>query len=67
MRWTKLTNVVEFPTGAAELDLTPYASDSMDENDPKPIYSLYAISNHMGSTSGGHYVVSYDSKIILFE
>lgn len=56
MRWTKLTNIVEFPTGIAELDLTPYASESMEKSDPKPIYSLYGISNHMGSTHGGHYV-----------
>lgn len=48
MRWTKLTNVVEFPTGIAELDMTPYASESMEKTDPKPIYSLYGISNHMG-------------------
>lgn len=26
MRWTKLTNIVDFPTGIAELDMTPYAS-----------------------------------------
>lgn len=48
MRWTKLTNIVEFPTGIAELDMTPYASESMEKSDPKPIYSLYGISNHMG-------------------
>lgn len=48
MRWTKLTNIVEFPTGIGELDLTPYAADSMEKNDPPPIYSLYGISNHMG-------------------
>lgn len=48
MRWTKLTNIVEFPTGIAELDLTPYASESMDKHEPPPIYSLYGISNHMG-------------------
>jgi hypothetical protein len=48
MRWTKLTNIVEFPTGIGELDLTPYAADSMEKSDPPPIYSLYGISNHMG-------------------
>jgi hypothetical protein len=48
MRWTKLTNIVEFATGVGELDLTPYAADSMDKNDPPPIYTLYGISNHMG-------------------
>ncbi|KAL7030879.1 hypothetical protein ACKWTF_006814 [Chironomus riparius] len=58
MRWTKLTNIVEFPTGIGELDLTPYAADSMEKSDTPPIYSLYGISNHMGSTHGGHYVAS---------
>lgn len=48
MRWTKLTNIVEFPTGVGELDLTPYAADSMEKSDPPPIYTLYGISNHMG-------------------
>lgn len=48
MRWTKLTNIVEFATGIGELDLTPYAASSMEKNDPPPIYSLYGISNHMG-------------------
>lgn len=48
MRWTKLTNIVEFPTGIGELDLSPYAADSMEKNDPPPVYSLYGISNHMG-------------------
>ena len=48
MRWTKLTNIVEFPTGTAELDLTPYGADSMEDKDPAPIYSLYGVSNHMG-------------------
>lgn len=48
MRWTKLTNIVEFPTGTAELDLTPYGADSMEDKDPPPIYSLYGVSNHMG-------------------
>lgn len=48
MRWTKLTNIVEFPTGIGELDLTPYAAASMEKSDPPPIYSLYGISNHMG-------------------
>jgi hypothetical protein len=52
MRWTKMTNVVEFPTGVAELDLSAYASDSMDANEPAPIYSLYAVSNHMGEFNG---------------
>jgi Ubiquitin carboxyl-terminal hydrolase len=45
LRFTKLTNIVEFPQ---ELDLTPYASESMDKSDPQPIYRLYGVSNHMG-------------------
>ncbi|XP_059619055.1 ubiquitin carboxyl-terminal hydrolase Usp2-like [Phlebotomus argentipes] len=52
-RWSKLTNIIEFPTGEKELNLTPYASTS---NYSSTLYSLYAISNHMGSTGGGHYV-----------
>lgn len=32
MRWTKLTNIVEFPTGIAELDLTPYASGNNENH-----------------------------------
>ncbi|XP_021708412.1 ubiquitin carboxyl-terminal hydrolase 2 isoform X2 [Aedes aegypti] len=53
-RWSnKLTNVVEFPTGERELNLQPYASE--DHSGPVN-YSLYGISNHMGSTAGGHYV-----------
>lgn len=27
MRWTKLTNIVEFPTGVGELDLSEYAKN----------------------------------------
>ncbi|GAB0089071.1 Ubiquitin carboxyl-terminal hydrolase [Sergentomyia squamirostris] len=52
-RWSKLTNIIEFPTSDKELNLTPYASTS---NYSSTLYSLYAISNHMGSTGGGHYV-----------
>lgn len=43
-----MTNVVEFATGEGELDLTTYASASMESSDPPPIYSLYAISHHTG-------------------
>lgn len=53
-RWSnKLTNVIEFPTGVRELSLQSYASE--DHSGPVN-YSLYGISNHMGSTAGGHYV-----------
>jgi ubiquitin carboxyl-terminal hydrolase 2 len=49
-----LTNIVEFPTGERELNLAPYASDKS----VPCVYSLYGISNHMGSTAGGHYVAA---------
>ncbi|XP_039439098.1 ubiquitin carboxyl-terminal hydrolase Usp2 isoform X2 [Culex pipiens pallens] len=52
-RWSKLTNVIEFPTGERELNLQQYASE--DHQGPVN-YSLYGISNHMGSTAGGHYI-----------
>ncbi|XP_037025930.1 ubiquitin carboxyl-terminal hydrolase Usp2 isoform X3 [Bradysia coprophila] len=50
-RWSKLSNIVEFPTGDRELNMAPYAANSSSA-----LYSLYGISNHMGSTAGGHYV-----------
>ncbi|XP_055587906.1 ubiquitin carboxyl-terminal hydrolase Usp2 isoform X4 [Uranotaenia lowii] len=54
-RWSKLTNVIEFPTGERELNLAPYAS----QDNSGPVYfSLYGISNHMGSTAGGHYIAA---------
>uniref|UniRef100_A0A182J1S6 Ubiquitin carboxyl-terminal hydrolase n=1 Tax=Anopheles atroparvus TaxID=41427 RepID=A0A182J1S6_ANOAO len=52
-RWSKLTNVIEFPCGERGLNLQPYASE---DNVGPAFYSLYGISNHMGSTAGGHYV-----------
>ncbi|XP_050077531.1 ubiquitin carboxyl-terminal hydrolase 36-like [Anopheles maculipalpis] len=52
-RFSKLTNTVEFPTKKRELNLQPYASEDI----AGPVYySLYGISNHIGSTAGGHYV-----------
>ncbi|XP_052900425.1 ubiquitin carboxyl-terminal hydrolase Usp2 isoform X2 [Anopheles moucheti] len=52
-RFSKLTNTVEFPTKKRELNLQPYASEDISG----PVYySLYGISNHIGSTAGGHYV-----------
>lgn len=51
-RWSKLSNVVEFPTGERELNMAPYASNT----NVSATYSLYGIANHMGSTAGGHYV-----------
>ncbi|XP_054086550.1 ubiquitin carboxyl-terminal hydrolase Usp2 isoform X2 [Zeugodacus cucurbitae] len=51
-RWSKLSNIVEFPTGERELNMGPYGANPGSSIH----YSLYAISNHMGSTAGGHYV-----------
>jgi ubiquitin carboxyl-terminal hydrolase 2/21 len=34
------------------------AEQEESQRDPPPIYDLYGISNHSGSTSGGHYTVS---------
>ncbi|KAH8289244.1 hypothetical protein KR054_002145 [Drosophila jambulina] len=51
-RWSKLSNIVEFPTSDRELNMGSYGANS----NSNVHYSLYAISNHMGSTAGGHYV-----------
>uniref|UniRef100_T1PDP0 Ubiquitin carboxyl-terminal hydrolase n=1 Tax=Musca domestica TaxID=7370 RepID=T1PDP0_MUSDO len=51
-RWSKLSNIVEFPTGERELNMGPYGANA----NSNMYFSLYAISNHMGSTAGGHYV-----------
>ncbi|XP_034119183.1 ubiquitin carboxyl-terminal hydrolase Usp2 isoform X4 [Drosophila albomicans] len=51
-RWSKLSNMVEFPTGDRELNMASYGANP----NSNVHYSLYAISNHMGSTVGGHYV-----------
>ncbi|KPU75099.1 uncharacterized protein Dana_GF21001, isoform C [Drosophila ananassae] len=51
-RWSKLSNIVEFPTMDRELNMGSYGANS----NSNVHYSLYAISNHMGSTAGGHYV-----------
>ncbi|XP_017851955.1 ubiquitin carboxyl-terminal hydrolase Usp2 isoform X6 [Drosophila busckii] len=51
-RWSKLSNIVEFPTGDRELNMASYGANA----NSNVHYSLYAISNHMGSTASGHYV-----------
>lgn len=43
-RWSKLTNIVEFPTGEHGLDMAPYAASGTSSAK----YTLYGISNHMG-------------------
>lgn len=45
-RWSKLTNIVEFPTGERELNMAPYAA-----NASSVYYSLYGICNHMGEST----------------
>jgi ubiquitin C-terminal hydrolase len=47
---TKIMDAVDFPIDG--LDLTPFTSSK--QTDP-PIYDLYAVTNHGGSTGGGHY------------
>lgn len=45
---TKLCNPINFPI--ENLNLQKYSDNNLDIN-----YNLYAISNHTGSTNGGHY------------
>lgn len=44
-RWSKMTNIVEIPTGEKELNMAPYASNISSSSSN---YTLYGISNHMG-------------------
>ncbi|XP_061683896.1 ubiquitin carboxyl-terminal hydrolase 2a isoform X2 [Syngnathoides biaculeatus] len=48
-RTSKLSTFVNFPL--KELDLREFAS----ENSINAVYNLYAVSNHSGTTMGGHY------------
>uniref|UniRef100_A0A8C6WL53 Ubiquitin carboxyl-terminal hydrolase 2 n=1 Tax=Neogobius melanostomus TaxID=47308 RepID=A0A8C6WL53_9GOBI len=48
-RTSKLTTFVNFPM--KDLDLREFASD----NTVNAVYNLYAVSNHSGTTMGGHY------------
>ncbi|KAJ7304976.1 hypothetical protein JRQ81_010704 [Phrynocephalus forsythii] len=49
MRSSKLTAFVNFPL--KDLDLREFASHSCNH----AVYNLYAVSNHSGTTMGGHY------------
>ncbi|XP_036179892.1 ubiquitin carboxyl-terminal hydrolase 2 isoform X1 [Myotis myotis] len=49
VRTSKLTTFVNFPL--RDLDLREFAS----ENTNHAVYNLYAVSNHSGTTTGGHY------------
>ena len=46
----KISETVDFPING--LDLTRFI---VGQNSQKVLYDLYAISNHFGSLSGGHY------------
>lgn len=48
-RWSKLSNVVEFPTGDGELNMSPYGANSQTVK-----YSLYGVCNHMGKWDWDH-------------
>ncbi|XP_014863663.1 PREDICTED: ubiquitin carboxyl-terminal hydrolase 2-like isoform X3 [Poecilia mexicana] len=48
-RTSKLSTFVNFPM--KDLDLREFAS----ENSTNAVYNLYAVSNHSGTTMGGHY------------
>ncbi|OQV13366.1 Ubiquitin carboxyl-terminal hydrolase 2 [Hypsibius exemplaris] len=47
----KLSTLVEYPV--EHLDLSPFAAESYQG--PHPLYNLYAVSCHSGSTHCGHY------------
>ncbi|KAG9352720.1 hypothetical protein JZ751_021134 [Albula glossodonta] len=49
IRMSKLSTFVNFPM--KDLDLREFAS----ENSTNAVYNLYAVSNHSGTTMGGHY------------
>ncbi|XP_041656532.1 ubiquitin carboxyl-terminal hydrolase 2-like [Cheilinus undulatus] len=49
IRTTKLSTYVNFPL--KELDLREFSSESSE----RPVYNLYAVSNHSGNALGGHY------------
>lgn len=51
---SKNTNVVDFPIGDGELDLSKYV---VGYNPDKYKYSLVGVCSHLGNLHGGHYVV----------
>ncbi|KAL7981587.1 hypothetical protein Chor_005675 [Crotalus horridus] len=57
MRSSKLTTFVNFPL--KDLDLREFASQSCNH----AIYNLYAVSNHSGTTMGGHYTAYCKSPV----
>ncbi|KAI4537715.1 PREDICTED: ubiquitin carboxyl-terminal hydrolase 2 isoform X2 [Capra hircus] len=57
IRTSKLTAFVNFPL--RDLDLREFAS----ENTNHAVYNLYAVSNHSGTTMGGHYTAYCRSPV----
>ncbi|KAM6173153.1 ubiquitin carboxyl-terminal hydrolase 2 isoform 1-T1 [Erethizon dorsatum] len=57
IRTSKLTTFVNFPL--RDLDLREFAS----ENNNHTVYNLYAVSNHSGTTMGGHYTAYCRSPV----
>lgn len=57
IRTSKLTTFVNFPL--RDLDLKEFAS----ENTNHAVYNLYAVSNHSGTTMGGHYTAYCRSPV----
>ncbi|KAM4544559.1 ubiquitin carboxyl-terminal hydrolase 2-like [Odontesthes bonariensis] len=49
VRASKLSTFVNFPL--KDLDLREFAAEGSE----RPVYNLYAVSNHTGNTLGGHY------------
>ena len=49
---SKISTEVRYPI--KDFDISDYVL-SKKENDPPILYDLFAVSNHFGSLSGGHY------------
>ena len=49
---SKLNTEIAFPS---KLDLSEFVGATARSPSTPPVYGLYAISNHMGGTGGGHY------------
>jgi len=52
--WEKIEKLVDFPV--RDLDLSNYVLSESEKQHRPPIYDLYAVSEHMGGTMGGHYI-----------
>lgn len=49
----KISSLVDYPVDG--LDLHPFAADQHGNSGPRPVYNLYAVCCHAGSTHCGHY------------